>query len=189
MRHAALALIGVMGFGGVCGASPRVWDEDVGGNGHAYDVIVCPSGISWEGARVIAQMLGGDLAAPETDAENVFIFSIAAGVDGAWRTYPLGRGRSVTLGPWLGGLQHEGGREPSGGWAWVSGVDIAGRAWWALHEPNDRPVDGSNENRVCYIGIGDKPSPFWNDARETPTGTGGEPGIRVTAFVVEYDPK
>lgn len=155
-------------------------------------MVVAPNGISWSDARTIACMLGGDLASVESDAENVFIFLIAAGVEGAWTTTPLGHGRSVVLGPWLGGLQLDEKHEPSGSWAWVTGAPIGARGekgvWWAEREPNNRPdrSGGGDENRLCFIGIDAKPSPFWNDAEETPRGTGGEPGVRVTSFVVEY---
>lgn len=183
-----LALMAVVGAGaGPCGAEPREWRESEGGNGHAYDVLVAPSGISWENARMIARVLGGDLATAESDAENAFIFSIAVSVEGAWATYPLGRGRSVTLGPWLGALQHPGAQEPGGNWAWITGADLPAKGWWwSEHEPNNHADRAGDENRLCYIGINGMPSPFWNDAEETPRGTGGEPGVRVRSFVVEY---
>ena len=79
------------------------WRVEDGGNGHWYEVVIVggtgypPNAISWDEARIGAQLQGGDLATPVTQAENEWLYAYAASFDDAWN------GGGAFDGPWLGG--------------------------------------------------------------------------------------
>ncbi len=164
----------------------REWRVEDGGNGHRYAVIVSPDGISWSRAAYASELLGGHLVTLESPEENAFVFSIIVGVDEAWTPNVLEDGRRFQHGPWIGLRQDEGAAEPAGGWRWVHGGRAVSHALWSPHEPNDRQHREGEENCAHYFGWGDIRTPLWNDMPKAPAGTGGEPGMRITAFVVEY---
>jgi PKD repeat protein len=118
-----------------------VWE----GNGHFYQVVAAPDGITWDEAKAEAAARGGYLATPVTADENDFIFGMTQCTN-FW---------NANTGPWLGGLQLAGGIEPDGGWVWDTG-----EAWiyenWNLAEPNNYQ---GTENRVNY----QTSSSGWND--------------------------
>ena len=59
------------------------WTEAEGGNGHWYRVVFAggtgfpPNAISWDDARIAAQLQNGDLATPVTQAENEWLYAYA----------------------------------------------------------------------------------------------------------------
>ena len=70
-----------------------VWD---GGNGHFYEAVAVPAGITWTEASEAANAAGGHLATITSEAENSFVFSLVDD-DRFWFEW-------VSLqGPWLGG--------------------------------------------------------------------------------------
>lgn len=163
----------------------RAWRTEDGGNGHRYWVVVSPDGISWSRAAYTAELLGGHLVTLESPEENAFVFSMVVGLDEAWTPHVLDDGRVFQHGPWIGLRQDDNAPEPAGGWRWVDGGSLA-NPLWSPHEPNNRQHPEGKESRAHYFGWGEVRTPFWNDMPETPGGTGGEPGMRVTAFVVEF---
>lgn len=103
--------LGLM-FSGVVGmaqASPVLWKT----NGHYYDAIPFPEGITWGEAKIMAENsvylgVNGHLATITSAAENSFIIN-ALGGPSELDTF------------FLGGFQPVGSPEPGGNWQWVTG--------------------------------------------------------------------
>src|SRR5579859_1726942 len=112
MRHRLPFVAALCVLTGSLGATPVVWSPADGGNGHAFEVIAAPNGISWDDARSAAQAMGGDLASITSAAENDFVFSL---VDN--ETYWWQFNSSQAIGPWIGGYW-TGGSGPTTGWNW-----------------------------------------------------------------------
>src|SRR5882672_3346614 len=76
------------------------WRADVGGNGHFYEAVQAPAGITWDDAEAYAAAHGGYLATITSKEENAFVFKLVDDA-GFWMDGPRGE----SLGPWLGGLK------------------------------------------------------------------------------------
>ncbi|MEN8145244.1 MAG: C-type lectin domain-containing protein [Gemmatimonadota bacterium] len=131
----------------ILGGTPLIWD----GNGHAYDAIEIPFGISWVTARDLAaasQLDGcfGHLATLTSAEENAFV------AENLSQALPSGQ-----RGFWIGALQPPGGDEPAGGWTWVTGEPFEFTNWNAPSEPNNW---GSGEDAVH---LWDNGAGVWND--------------------------
>ena len=98
------------------------WTTAEGGNGHWYQAHVVSQGIGWSAANQLALQLGGSLACAESAPEKFYFFArfSPAAVPDAW--VQQAPGSELNFGPWLGGAQQPGSKEPLGGWTWVSGV-------------------------------------------------------------------
>lgn len=96
------------------------------GNGHYYQAVSAPAGISWFAAQADAVSKGGYLATIASAEENDFVFSLIDAPE-YWIFYADG----WTSGPWLGGYQPEGSPEPDGGWTWVTGEPWGYTHWSA----------------------------------------------------------
>ena len=75
---AAVALIAStysLGIPGLAQSNALKWN----GNGHFYEVVEVPAGITWVDARAAAKAKGGDLASLATNEENRFVWSLIAG--------------------------------------------------------------------------------------------------------------
>jgi hypothetical protein len=146
-------------------AAPVQW----AGNGHFYEAVSVPGGISWEAANLAAQSAGGYLATLTSLAENDFAFSL---IDSPlyWGLDTAGNSQ----GPYLGGLQ-VGGPEPAGGWQWVSG-----EAWSFTNWRTGQPDNASGvEDRLQFFEFGSGRTPQWNDVNGGVTFSKG--------YVVEYN--
>jgi hypothetical protein len=152
-------------------AAPTIWPVGSGGNGHGYEVIAAPSGISWDNARAAALTAGGDLATATSAAENNFIFSLTDS-----STYWWNFDTANSIGPWLGGIQ-TGGPEPAGGWTWVTG-----EPWSFTNWSPGQPDNFSNEDRLHYHLAGVGRGATWNDIQNNG-------GVLPRAYVVEYVPE
>jgi hypothetical protein len=140
------------------------------GNGHRYEVVVVPRGLSWDQARVLATQLGGHLATLGTQAENDFVMT--------WlRGHPEAFNRS-DVGPWLGGLQPNPtpAEEPAGGWEWIDGTPWTFTAWHDGQPDNS----GGAENYLAAFNRNDAYG--WND--DQPSGTAGP----IFSYLVEIEP-
>jgi len=163
----ALTIFGVVGIGH---AIPVLWEA----NGHYYEALAFPSGITWDDANALASSssylgMSGHLATITSMDENNFIINNLGGAD-------------ALHGYFLGGFQPAGSPEPAGNWQWVTG-----EAWlftnWASVEPNNTYSGGaifylpggstSEEVLHFYHGNG-----YWNDVPLT-SGWGG--------LIVEYE--
>ncbi|HVU38961.1 MAG TPA: hypothetical protein VHC95_11555 [Opitutales bacterium] len=135
------------------------WRADSGGNGHFYEAVTSPAGITWDDAAVYAKAHGGQLAAPQSKQENAFVFNLVDTAD-FWMAGTDG----TDWGPWLGGTRATASTPPNEGWGWINPpARSIGRGDDHLHFSAEHP----GERR-----------PIW----------GALPGdTRLPGFVVEYD--
>src|SRR5687767_12830050 len=141
------------------------WPVAQGGNGHFYEVVSAPAGVTWGNASLAATNRGGYLATITSAEENQFIFNLATQDATVWYS---------GYGPWLGGIQPAGSAEPGGGWRWITGEPFTYRNW-APAQPNNN----QNEDRIQFGGQADR-SFAWNDIGQNNTNF-------TRGFVVEYD--
>lgn len=151
-------------------SNTAVWSTGAGGNGHTYEIVLAPGGITWAAAQAAAESQGGYLATLTSAAENDFVFEALVNDGSFWTQSP-----SFSTGPWIGGLQPAGSPEPAGGWEWVNGEGplAGGYTNWRGGEPNNSPA---NEDRILFFG---STGPFngWNDA-------GGS--VAAPSYVIEF---
>ena len=152
----------------IVGNYPVQWRVEDGGNDRWYQLKRRSSVVSWASASEESVSLGGQLASILSEAEDVFVFSVADH-PGAWQGY---------LGPWLGGWQVPGTGEPLGIWRWSSG-----EPWGYVGPdstfPNNGGPPGTDQSRLHYIDFVRK----WNDL---PENGAPENGGGVRAFVIEW---
>ncbi len=134
-------------------------------NGHYYELVSVPGGLTWEDARAAAEArtyrgASGHLATITSAAENLFLTRVfgEGGLDGMY----------------LGGYQTDGSFEPDGGWNWVTGEFFYGFTNWGDGEPND----WGDEKYLQYAHGLDAEGMRWNDLGLS-TGVWG--------YVVEYE--
>ena len=107
-------------------------------NGHIYDAISAPGGITWDDAKAAAEAMGGHLATISSVDENTFIFVNLpeASLDG--------------FGYWLGAFQPgdtpEHDADPAAGWHWVTGESFDYSFWAHFGGPFGEPND------TCWCG-------------------------------------
>ena len=161
----------------MCGATLRAqtlvqWTAGAGGNGHYYQLVAVPGGISWSSASTAAQAAGGYLATLTSSAENSFVYTNLASLNAtAWFIDTSGNSE----GPWLGGFQPNGSTEPSGGWSWVTG-ETWSFTQWNSGEPNN--FNGVSEDSLQFFGTGSSMNSNWNDAANAVAGRG---------YIIEYN--
>jgi hypothetical protein len=138
------------------------------GNGHSYQLVPVPSGVSWTTARAAAEAAGGHLATIGSAEESDFVIALATAQG---RTYFTSR----DVGPWLGGYQPNptAALEPAGGWAWVDGTPWSFTMWHA-----GQPDDDGNES---YLDV------FWRDGVLGWNDSADAPSPQVMAYIVEFD--
>ena len=148
---------------------PIQWSAAVGGNGHWYQRVSRPSGISWMEAELAARGAGGHLASILSEAEQEWVHAnLVAGRPPCASS----DGFSGTI--WIGLLQdplapdHQ---EPTGGWRWSSGEPAPYLNWWP-----GQPDDGDGGSGFAGIDAGGR----WFDL---PDG-GGAPCSRD--FIIEW---
>jgi hypothetical protein len=142
-----------------------------GGNGHFYEPISVPGGISWTDASEAANLKGGYLVTITSQAENDFVHGLIN--DAMYWDGPSG--------PWIGGYQPEGSPEPAGGWRWVTDEPFV-YANWNDQQPNE--WHGNNESRI-HFGFVNR-TPFWNDVPDTAVTVEGR---RIRGYIVETIPE
>jgi hypothetical protein len=146
-------------FGGVGQAIGAVqWS----GNGHWYDAVVVPNGVSWADAKTLAENQGGYLATITSAAENDFVFSLISSNTDIWAQGTNG----FFYGPFLGGYQFDDQAEPSGHWQWVTGEPWEYTNWTAGQPDNEW---GGTQDRLGFGGsVGSNGLPqfsTWDDYR------------------------
>lgn len=146
-------------------ASPAQWSVSEGGNGHFYEVVAVPEGLTWPQANSAAGLRGGYLATITSPEENDFVFN-QINYTVYW---------NESRGPWIGGYQADGSVEPDGGWQWISGEPFV-YTNWSPGQPNN-----SNGHEKClHFGWGETTvCSTWNDQ---PDGFNG-----IHAYMVEYE--
>lgn len=169
----------ILAFSDSVQASPIQWTVGSGGNGHWYNVISVPGGISWTAANAAANAAGGNLATITSAAENAFIYNNLVNNPIYWNQEPGGS----DLGPWLGGYQtSDNGSQAGLNWAWVT-AETWSYTNWHSGEPNN--FTGVLEN---YLSFKCAPTPGcrsgqWNDLPDNISVF----GTSVIAYVVEWN--
>lgn len=130
------------------------WPIVEGGNGHWYQGVSVGPGLTWEQASIAAEALGGHLATPSTEDENVWLFETLGDDPSLW---------NCGYGPFLGGYQDLDSpdyQEPDGGWRWINGEawDYAG---WYDGGPDN--CCGGQANLQFGDGDGVDIEMTWND--------------------------
>jgi len=154
----AAAALMLAGQAAVATSAPTQWTTAAGGNGHWYEVVVGPAGVTWEQALSAANAAGGYLATITSAAENAFAFSLANARPDAWEAFNDQFGQ--LRGPWLGGFQPAGSSEPFGGWTWTNGEGAFGFTAWQSASPNNV---GGNEYALEFYGLFNTRESRWND--------------------------
>lgn len=161
----------VLGVAGMGQAAIVQWAS----NGHYYDAIAFPSGITWQDAKAHAESLqysgmNGHLATVTSMAENAFIVNNFGGAN-------------ALNGYFLGGFQPAGSTEPAGNWQWITGETWSFTNWDSA-EPNNGYSGGAifysqptltDEEVLHYYHFNGQ----WNDV-PLMSGWGG--------LIVEYEP-
>ncbi len=130
------------------------WIPASGGNGHYYQAILQPGGISWDAAQTNALNAGGYLASITSSNENNFIYGLIGGTTAYW-TDDSGGGD----GPWIGGVKLPGPLSPTN-WTWDTGEAFTYQNW-AWGQPNN--INGYQDHIQFYSYSG-LISNTWNDA-------------------------
>ncbi len=154
-RSCSVALF-LLALAASAGAQPVQWTSGPGANGHWYQAVHTPGGISWTDAEAAAASIlpGGHLATITSSAENAFVFGL---IDDPSFWYADTYG--TKLGPWLGGTD----AAVEGQWQWVTG-EAWGYTHWAQGEPNQ--FQGNNEDYLQFSDYWADPTPrdsTWND--------------------------
>ena len=155
-------------------------------NGHDYEVVAAPGGITWSDASTGATALGGYLATITSAGENDFVFGLVD--DPAFYVQGQSPGGLLrALGPWIGGYRPSPGPSSSG-FAWVSGETFS-YSDWASGEPSNTNSDENNIQFIYKCASG-APScttplaPTWNDLA---SGADTYYHELPVAYVVEFD--
>lgn len=120
-------------------------------NGHYYQAVSVPAGITWDAARTAATSGGGYLATITSAAENQFVFSL---IDAP--RYWVGTVNG-NLGPWIGGYRQPSGLGP---FRWVTEEPFSYTNW----NPGQPDTTQGIENCLQYYhGVNAPRAPTWND--------------------------
>ncbi len=159
-------------------ANPIQWTVASGGNGHYYEIVSAPDGITWGAASAAATAIGGYLASITSAAENNFVFSLADNP----AYYIDVNGGDRALGPWLGGYRTGPLRSD---FAWVTSESFT-YTDWATGEPSDTNGDENNIQYIgkCSFGSGCPLAPTWNDLS---TGLDTYYGELPVGYAVEFN--
>lgn len=149
------------------------WSE----NGHFYKAVYVPEGISWTAAKAAAEQAGGYLATITSSKENDFVFELID-KNRFWKLYVTPNLGKEYLGPWIGGYQEDGAREPDSGWKWVNGEKFRYKKWCS-GEPTGL-WGNRNENRLHYYNVGSI-RPYWNDAPDSTK------GYEIFGYIIEKE--
>lgn len=106
-------------------------------NGHYYEPVLVPEGVTWSQANEVATRCNGYLATITSQAEDEFVYGLIDEPEYWWLTYG---------GPWLGGTDfgHE------GTWTWVNDEGpFTYTNWWPSGQPDNA---GGREHYLQYHG-------------------------------------
>ena len=140
------------------------WRIEEGGNGHWYEGVSAPDGISWLEANEAANASGGYLATLTSAEEDQFVAFTVADPDWLWNW-----DGSVERGPWFGGF-----RTPEecdlSTMNWVTGEPWSYTRWHS-----------GNPNEDCTSGI-----QFWNYSSRTWQDNHDDDPTRANGYIIEY---
>jgi uncharacterized caspase-like protein len=143
-------------------------------DGHLY-LAVLAFASNWEGAKQTAEAAGGHLITIGSKAENDFAYELF-GSDKRFLSVTDGK---FFAGPWIGLYQDPDGREPEGGWRWVTGEPVSFAGWLQGKPDNLR----GNDDFAFFFGTTttsarEREPRWWHDAASA---------IRLPGFIMEVD--
>jgi hypothetical protein len=153
---------------------PEVAAGGASPNGHTYEVVVKPEGISWPEANAQADHMGGHLVTITSEAEEDFVRRL---IDDP-QYWILAPQTGFMRGPWIGAWQRVEAREPDGGWRWVTGEPFI-YSDWKDGEPNDIGPPYRQQRVFYHLEGADRQKAQWGDASSDAT---------TRSFVVEFEP-
>ena len=180
-KFGAMAGAVAVSVGGQAVAQDAVqWRVKDGGNGHWYQVVIVPGGVTWDAAKLQAELRSGRLACLETPQERDFVFTRFSrfAEPSGWTAQTSG-GVPV-FGPWLGASQMSGSVEPAGGWRWLTGGFFD--PTWPFSCCNNACVGSNGEDRLQLYFSDVTGVTAWNDLPNVVT-CGNQP----ISYLVEYD--
>ena len=137
--------------------------------GHKYEAIFVPNGITWDEAKSAAENTSGYLVGIDSPAENKFVFSLIQ--DDKFWTWD---GLNVE-GPLVGGYRKPESKEPASGWVWVNGDKPFSYTNWGDGEPNNYK---GIEDVTAFFGKGTTKGEKWNDVKRS---------FKSKGYIVEWD--
>lgn len=160
-------------------AAPIAWPV----NGHSYEAVIVPGGITWEAARDAALDKGGYLATLTSAEENAFVHGLVASNPWYWVTIGTAPNQ-YTSGPWIGLYQPAGSDEPAGDWSWVTGESLD-YTNWVVDRPNN--LEGiENYGQFFGLGLYDRAA-TWNDLPNESTDLVSIVATNPVTYIVEYN--
>jgi hypothetical protein len=145
-------------------AAPVQWEVSSGGNGHYYDVISVPDGLTWSAANLAAQSIPGNwqLVTITSATENAFVFDLIDDDANLWNCCLSGHSN----GPWIGGYKE------NNQWKWVTGESFVYQSW-GPSEPF------GNGDKISFFGYSALIQPYWNDVPDS------YPGLPPRGYIIE----
>jgi hypothetical protein len=110
------------------------WTTVSGGNGHSYEAVYTPAGITWDDAKTASIAAGGHLATITSAAENTFVFNLISDSK-FWQTTYFGVSGVFKSGPFLGGYESNP-SIPNTTWSWVTGESFVYSNWEQVQPDN-----------------------------------------------------
>lgn len=164
--HTTICVL-VAALAGQTQGGPVRWEVADGGNGHLYEAIYVPDGITWTESRLAAEAMPGDwsLVSITSAAENAFVYSLVSDKPEFWHGYLSGHSN----GPWIGAYKVG---PTKYDYAWVTGEPF-GYANWGPAEPF------GNGDRICFYGYSALVQPYWNDCPDS------YPALPPFGYIVE----
>jgi len=142
--------------------------------GHYFQPVYAPSGVTWGVAQATAASHKGYLAMIHSTAENNFVFKL---IDDPKFWVGNSNGNKTNLGPWLGGVRATDSLMPGDGWIWLKDGSTLSYSNWAAGQPL-RGSKAGNDYLRYYSEKLDVRRPTWNDAGASE---------QMHGFVVEYN--
>ncbi|HEV7319602.1 MAG TPA: caspase family protein [Ensifer sp.] len=153
-----------------------------GYRGHLYVAARSNTYVFVTTAQKVANGCGAHLATIGSNEENEFVASLFNGDETFFNSgYDPGDNATFKVGPWLGLAQAPGGREPRGGWGWVTGEPLTFTKWF-----RDQPNEGQKNDDVGLyyaqrqgrVDVNSLPVTTWDDTGQLNS---------TLSFIVEFE--
>jgi len=156
---------GPIGTGGSGEGEVVEWPVTAGGNGHYYEVVFVPSGITAPEAKAAAEAKNGHLVTITSAGEDDFVYSLCSD-DKFWYK----ESEWDLAGPWIGGYL----LPDSSEFAWFTGEPFSYTNWHP-EDPDPYPTN----DRMMYVGhYTGKPTKTWGNV---------PPDWRSNSYIVEWE--
>jgi uncharacterized caspase-like protein len=150
--------------------------------GHLYVAARSNAYVFVTTAQRLAKGCGGHLATISSNEENEFVASLFNSDETFFNSgYDPGDNDTFKVGPWIGLEQSAAGREPGGGWGWVTGEPLTFTKWF-----QGKPNEGQKNDDVgLYYAerqgradVNSMPVTTWDDTGQLNS---------TLSFIIEYE--